>query len=195
MGSSIAPHGAALLVLSLTSLAIGYYAGRLSTTLHQEANDQFEEDDDESTDGDLGSIKAGLLEPCKLVLIVRTDLKMTPGRKNLRPVSTAKALPLTPTVSLSQIHATLACYKTLMKRNAQLVRHWERTGQAKIALKGTSEKQLLELEAMAKKLNLCARSVKDAGRTQVEPGTRTVLAIGPAPVELINRVTGKLRLL
>ncbi|KAJ6519603.1 PTH2-domain-containing protein [Mycena sanguinolenta] len=172
MGSSIAPHGAALLVLSLTSLAIGYYAGRRSTTSTQETTEQFEEDDDEPTDGDLGSIKAGLLEPCKLVLLVRTDLKMTPGR-----------------------HATLACYKTLMKRNAQLVRHWERTGQAKIALKVTSEKQLLELEAMAKKLNLCARSVQDAGRTQVEPGTRTVLAIGPAPVELINRVTGKLRLL
>lgn len=33
------------------------------------------------------------------------------------------------------------------------------------------------------------------GRTQVEEGTLTVLGIGPAPVELINQVTGKLRLL
>ncbi|KAJ4494267.1 peptidyl-tRNA hydrolase [Lentinula lateritia] len=92
-------------------------------------------------------------------------------------------------------HATLACYKTLTKKNPKLVRHWERTGQAKIALKGTSEEQLLELEAIAKSLNLCARSIIDAGRTQVEPGTRTVLAIGPAPVPLINQVTGSLRLL
>ncbi|KAJ3882305.1 peptidyl-tRNA hydrolase [Lentinula edodes] len=92
-------------------------------------------------------------------------------------------------------HATLACYKALTKKNPKLVRHWERTGQAKIALKGTSEEQLLELEAIAKSLNLCARSIIDAGRTQVEPGTRTVLAIGPAPVPLINEVTGSLRLL
>jgi len=92
-------------------------------------------------------------------------------------------------------HATLACYKSLVKRNPQLVKHWERTGQAKIALKATSEKQLMELETLAKSLNLCARSVHDQGRTQVEPGTRTVLAVGPAPVALINRVTGKLRLL
>ena len=34
--------------------------------------------------------------------------------------------------------------------------------QAKIALKGTSEDQLLELEAIAKRLNLCARLIRDA---------------------------------
>ncbi|KAJ7786082.1 PTH2-domain-containing protein [Mycena metata] len=178
--SSFAPHAATLLALSVTSLAVGYLVGRRSTTPQLPANDsdQFEEDDHELDDGDLASVKAGVLEPCKLVLIVRTDLKMTPGK-----------------ISAQCGHATLACYRTLVKQNPQLVKHWERTGQAKIALKATSEKQLLELETQAKILNLCARSVQDAGRTQVEPGTRTVLAIGPAPVELINRVTGKLRLL
>ncbi|KAH9996579.1 peptidyl-tRNA hydrolase [Russula vinacea] len=82
-------------------------------------------------------------------------------------------------------HATLACYKALVKKNSKLVRHWEVTGQAKIALK----------VAIAKSLNLCARSIQDAGRTQVKAGSRTVLGIGPAPVELINQVTGRLRLL
>ena len=88
-----------------------------------------------------------------------------------------------------------------------------RSRQAKIALKANSEDQLLELEAIAKSLNLCARSIQDQyvlfshpsydlmlldpnrGRTQVEEGTRTVLGIGPAPVGLINEVTGNLRLL
>ena len=62
----------------------------------------------------------------------------------------------------------------------QLLRHWERTGydrgqsdtleldlttiysQAKIALKANSEDELLELEAVAKSLNLAARSILDA---------------------------------
>jgi PTH2 family peptidyl-tRNA hydrolase len=34
--------------------------------------------------------------------------------------------------------------------------------QAKIALKASSEEEILELEAIAKSLNLCARSVQDA---------------------------------
>jgi peptidyl-tRNA hydrolase len=39
------------------------------------------------------------------------------------------------------------------------VNQWIR--QAKIALKATSEGELLELEAIAKSLNLCARSIQD----------------------------------
>ncbi|KAF9270467.1 peptidyl-tRNA hydrolase II [Marasmius fiardii PR-910] len=91
---------------------------------------------------------------------------------------------------ISTQQATLACYKALAKKNVQLVQHWERTGQTKIALKSDSEEQLLELEAMAKSMNLCARSVPDE-----DLGTKTILAIGPAPVPLVNQVTGKLRLL
>ncbi|TRM61422.1 peptidyl-tRNA hydrolase PTH2-domain-containing protein [Schizophyllum amplum] len=127
-------------------------------------------------DGDLSAVKAGLLEPCKLVLVVRTDLKLTHS-----------------TVAERCVDATLACYKALIARNPQLVKHWERTGQAKIALKGSSQKQLDELERTAKSLNLCARVVKDENKTKGAPSI--VLAIGPAPVELVNRVTGKLRLL
>ncbi|KAF8350247.1 peptidyl-tRNA hydrolase PTH2-domain-containing protein [Amanita rubescens] len=143
-----------------------------------EANRSEDDDDQEDiADGDLAAVKAGFLERCKLVLVVRTDLGMTSGK-----------------VAAQSGHATLACYKALMRKNPELVRHWERTGQAKIALKANSEEQLLELEAIAKSLNLCARSIQDAGHTQVEAGTRTVLGIGPAPVELIDKVTGKLRL-
>ncbi|KAI0321666.1 peptidyl-tRNA hydrolase PTH2-domain-containing protein [Amylostereum chailletii] len=135
-------------------------------------------DDEDAADGELSTVQAGFLAPCKLVLLVRTDLKMTPGK-----------------IAAQCSHATLACYKALVKKNPKLVQQWETTGQAKIALKVSSEDQLLELEAIAKSLNLCARSIQDAGRTQVEPGSTTVLGIGPAPVELVNQVTGHLRLL
>ncbi|TFY72620.1 hypothetical protein EVG20_g362 [Dentipellis fragilis] len=143
-----------------------------------EEDEEGSEDEEDLADGDLSAIKAGMLQHCKLVLVVRTDLKMTPGK-----------------IAAQCGHATLACYKALSKKNPKLLQHWERTGQAKIALKGTSEEQLMELEAIAKSLNLCARHIEDAGRTQVEPGSRTVLGIGPAPVDLINQVTGHLRLL
>ncbi|KAL1762430.1 peptidyl-tRNA hydrolase PTH2-domain-containing protein [Schizophyllum commune] len=127
-------------------------------------------------DGYLAAVKAGFVEPCKLVLVVRTDLKLPAGK-----------------IAERCGDATLACYKTLIARNPQLVKHWERTGQAKIALKGSSQKQLEELERTAKGLNLCARGIQDD--TAKDGPATVILAIGPAPVDLVNRVTGKLRLL
>ncbi|KAJ3560969.1 hypothetical protein NP233_g10491 [Leucocoprinus birnbaumii] len=184
-----------LAAISAASLFVGYYLGKLyggtsvkgkekvseepkETLAENDEEVDSEEEEESLADGDLSAIKPGFLEPCKMVFVVRTDLGMTPGK-----------------IAAQCGHATLACYKTLVKKNPGLVSHWERTGQAKIALKGTSEDQLIELEAIAKSLNLCARSIHDAGHTQVEAGTRTVLAIGPAPVPLVNEVTGKLRLL
>jgi PTH2 family peptidyl-tRNA hydrolase len=52
----------------------------------------------------------------------------------------------------------------------------------------------LELEAVARSLSLTARSIVDAGRTQIATGSRTVLAIGPGPVALIDQVCGHLKL-
>ncbi|KIO02412.1 hypothetical protein M404DRAFT_28001 [Pisolithus tinctorius Marx 270] len=150
------------LVVAGVSVGLGYLIGSRSSSItapsppvaqHQPEGDQGdgEEEEEDLADGDLAAIKPGMLQQCKLVLVVRTDLGMTTG-----------------------------------KIAAQ---------QAKIALRGSSEDELLELEAIAKSLNLCARSILDAGRTQIAAGSRTVLGIGPAPVDLINQVTGHLKLL
>ncbi|EKM75478.1 hypothetical protein AGABI1DRAFT_116320 [Agaricus bisporus var. burnettii JB137-S8] len=91
-------------------------------------------------------------------------------------------------------HATLACYQTLQVDNPVLLRRWERAGQTKVALRCSSEDELLDLQAKAKSLRLCARSIRDAGRTQIAAGSRTVLGIA-GPTRLVNQVTSKLRLL
>jgi PTH2 family peptidyl-tRNA hydrolase len=149
------------IALSLSSLVIGYYLG-VGKSLFSYSNRAREENGDESSDdgesydseedtnltdhkADMNAIKAGLLEDCKLVLIVRTDLKMDKGK-----------------IAAQCSHATLACYKALLSGNPTLLKQWERSGQAKVALKCTTEQELLDLEARAKKLNLCARSIRDA---------------------------------
>ncbi|SCV72652.1 BQ2448_4189 [Microbotryum intermedium] len=141
-------------------------------------DDETEDDHDEGNLDDLATIKPKGDEPCKLVLVVRTDLQMTKGK-----------------IAAQCGHATLACYKSVVKGNPNLVRHWERTGQAKIAVKCDSEEELLILQATAKSLGICARSIQDAGRTQVASGSTTVLGIGPAPVRIVNQVTQHLKLL
>ncbi|KAI0850139.1 PTH2-domain-containing protein [Daldinia vernicosa] len=125
-------------------------------------------------------------EECKLVLVVRTDLGMTKGK-----------------IAAQCSHATLACYKTLTRaaqRNpssaeARLLQRWERRGQAKIAVQVKSEAELLELMGKARSLGITAEVIQDAGRTQIDPGSLTVLGVGPAPKSLVDKVTGGLKLL
>jgi len=91
-------------------------------------------------------------------------------------------------------HAAIACYKRLSKDDPVMLRAWERDGQAKVTLKCAAEEELLDLLERATALGLCARCVRDAGRTQIAPNTRTVLAIGPGPVAVIDQVTSHLKL-
>lgn len=67
--------------------------------------------------------------------------------------------------------------------------------QAKVALKCPNEEEMSRLEAQARKAGLCAKSIRDAGRTQVAAGSKTVLGIGPGPVKIVDQITGHLKLL
>jgi PTH2 family peptidyl-tRNA hydrolase len=56
----------------------------------------------------------------------------------------------------------------LSRSNPAVLRHWEKGGQAKIALKleknecGTEEDEMLLLKAKARSLGLCAQDICDA---------------------------------
>lgn len=58
-----------------------------------------------------------------------------------------------------------------------------------------SEEELLELMGKARSLGITAEVIQDAGRTQIDPGSLTVLGVGPAPKSLVDAVTGGLKLL
>ncbi|KAK4056325.1 hypothetical protein OIO90_002769 [Microbotryomycetes sp. JL221] len=155
---------------SVASGLIGYFVGIGSGlpisrggTASTDTPDDSDSDSVVGDEDDLKALKAHGDEPCKLVLVVRTDLNMTKGK--------------------------------IAAQCGQVVKHWERTGQAKIAVKCDSEDDLLVLQATAKSLGVCARSIQDAGRTQVAAGSTTVLGVGPAPVRVINQITGHLKLL
>lgn len=62
---------------------------------------------------------------------------------------------------------------------AKLVHMWEDYGQPKVVVKVDGEEDLLQLMQKALSMGLNASVVRDAGRTQIAPGSKTVLAIGP----------------
>ncbi|WVQ66661.1 peptidyl-tRNA hydrolase [Kwoniella botswanensis] len=136
------------------------------------------EDTAAALSSDLTSTKFNSSEEMKLVLVVNDELKMTKGK-----------------IAAQAGHATLACAMTLKEANPRLFRAWQNQGQPKIALRCANTEELEILAAQARSLNLCARTIRDAGRTQVAPGSKTIVGIGPGPARIINTVTGKLKLL
>jgi peptidyl-tRNA hydrolase, PTH2 family len=58
-----------------------------------------------------------------------------------------------------------------------------------------SQEEMLELRRKAYSLGITAEVIQDAGRTQIEAGSMTVLGVGPAPRSLVDQVTSHLKLL
>ncbi|KAM6110951.1 peptidyl-tRNA hydrolase 2, mitochondrial [Pterocles gutturalis] len=113
----------------------------------------------------------------KLVLVVRNDLKMGKGK-----------------VAAQCSHAAVSAYKQVQRRNPELLKQWEYCGQPKVVLKAPDEETLHQLLADAKQLGLTVSLIQDAGRTQIAPGSQTVLGIGPGPADVIDQVSGHLKL-
>ncbi|NWI59198.1 PTH2 hydrolase, partial [Calyptomena viridis] len=113
----------------------------------------------------------------KLVLVVRNDLKMGKGK-----------------VAAQCSHAAVSAYKQAERRNPELLKQWEYCGQPKVVLKAPDEETLIQLLEEAKRLGLTVSLIQDAGRTQIAPGSRTVLGIGPGPTDVIDKVSGHLKL-
>lgn len=71
---------------------------------------------------------------------------------------------------------------------------WESIGQAKVVVKCETEDELIRIQKNADSEGLVTCLIRDAGRTQIASGSRTVLGVGPGPVNLIDKVTGHLKL-
>lgn len=88
-------------------------------------------------------------------------------------------------------HASLSAYEDTGR---QARKSWKGSGQKKVVLKATSESELFELADKAERAGLPNAIVRDAGHTQLDPGTVTALAVGPGDEETVDRVTGDLSL-
>ncbi|KAJ3676902.1 hypothetical protein LUZ60_002626 [Juncus effusus] len=120
---------------------------------------------------------AEIIDDFKMVLVVRNDLKMGKGK-----------------IAAQCSHATLGLYKKLFNRAPKSLNRWEMCGQVKVVVKIESEDEMLVLQERAKSLSLPTHVTIDAGRTQIAPNSRTVMAIlGPA--DMVDDVTGGLKLL
>lgn len=114
----------------------------------------------------------------KQVIVVRRDLRMGTGK-----------------IVGQACHACLGASEEARKRNLNNWNKWLSEGAKKIVVKVYSLEELLELERQARRLRLPNSLVVDRGLTQLPPDTPTSLGIGPADDEVVDKITGKLKLL
>ena len=114
----------------------------------------------------------------KMVLVVRGELRLTCGK-----------------AAVQVAHAAVMLVDTARRRQAAVVDGWASEGQKKIAVVAPGLDELERLERLARAKGLPTVLVQDAGLTEVPPGTKTVLGIGPGRTEEIDPITGSLPLL
>lgn len=113
----------------------------------------------------------------KQAIVVRTDLEMGKGK-----------------VAAQVGHACVMGALRVREARPEWFEAW-RPSQAKVVLRAGSLAEIEGIRRAAAEAGAPWDMVSDAGLTQLEPGTVTCIAVGPAPDALVDRVTGDLRLL
>ena len=114
----------------------------------------------------------------KQVIIVRKDISMGKGK-----------------LAAQVSHASLSSYQKTLKINMDVAKAWEHEGQKKVVLKVDGLDDLLEQFELAKREGIPCELIRDAGHTQIEPGTVTCVGIGPWEEKKLDELFGKLKLL
>ena len=113
----------------------------------------------------------------KQVIVVRTDLDMGKGK-----------------IAAQVGHACVLGAEHVRESNPDLFMKWW-NGQEKVVVKVSSLKELEKIRDGAIEIGIPWSEVTDAGHTQIAPGTTTCISLGPGPEDLIDKITGELKLL
>jgi len=111
----------------------------------------------------------------KQVILVREDLKLDKGK-----------------MAVQVAHASL---EAALRSDKEIIKKWRAKGMKKVVLKIKNKEELFKYKEIAKDNNLKTALITDAGRTAIEPGTKTCLAIGPDEEKKIDDITGNLKMM
>ncbi|KAL1374376.1 hypothetical protein pipiens_018116 [Culex pipiens pipiens] len=113
-----------------------------------------------------------------MVLVVRSDLGLKKGK-----------------IASQCAHAAVMCYVKSASVNETMLKRWLVQGQPKIVVKVDDLEGMERIAELAAEKKVVAEIVRDAGRTQVQSGTETVLGLGPDSAEVIDSLAGHLKLI
>ena len=111
-----------------------------------------------------------------MVIVINKDIVMSPGK-----------------MAVQVAHAAVDCAFKASRKKHSIVDSWFNDGQKKVVVKATKD-DIEILEKKAASMGLTVTVIRDAGLTELEPGTLTAMALGPSDEHIIDRVTGQLPL-
>jgi len=114
----------------------------------------------------------------KMVLILRGEIRLTAGK-----------------AAVQAAHAAVLLVQKAQSRKLPALSPWLEEGQKKVALVVPTLEEMEGLERRARAAGIPSVWVEDAGFTEVPPGTRTCLGLGPATAAELDPITGELPLL
>jgi len=113
-----------------------------------------------------------------MVVLSRKDLKISKGK-----------------LAAQVAHAAVNCCNVARTEHRDWYDLWMNEGQKKVVLVVENRQEMFHYYLIAKERGLPCCTVRDAGMTEVAPGTVTVVGIGPAPEDILDKLTGHLKLL
>ena len=126
----------------------------------------------------MGLFSKAANEECKMVIVMRSDLKMSKGK-----------------IAAQAAHAAVNCAFASKKKDPRTFDRWYAEGQRKVVLKVDSLEKLYAIKSAADANGLVNSIISDAGRTEIAPGTITCIGIGPTTDSVVDTITGDLSML
>lgn len=114
----------------------------------------------------------------KMAFVLRGELRLSAGK-----------------AAVQAAHAAVMLVEQARRREEHGLAEWLAQGQKKIALSVDTLAEMVDLERRARARGIEVVWVEDAGFTEVAPGTRTCLGLGPALASELDPITGSLALL
>jgi len=125
----------------------------------------------------ISMVSGGCSTKYKQVIVINADVKMSKGK-----------------TAAQAAHAACEASEAARKMVPNIWQAWRNEGAKKVIL-AASEIELIEIYKKAESMNMPRALIRDAGLTELPPGTLTAVAIGPYEEKKIDKITGHLEIL
>ena len=119
---------------------------------------------------------SALSDPPTMAFLCRADLQLSSGK-----------------LAVQCAHAAVGSLQLAKKTHSRMVQRWTESSSRKVCLSVEDEKELEYYLERVQEASLPFALIKDAGLTEVAPGTVTVLGVGPGPRHTMDSLFSNLR--